>query len=149
MFAAMITSIVLVGATLLIHYDILRLASSLLPSLPIPVRMRVVVVVFAAFLAHTLEVWLYAFAYYIFDEVFHFGYLSGELVGDWRDFVYYSAATYTTLGIGDVFPIGQTRLLTGIEALNGLVMIGWSASFTYLTMEKFWPLHGASRKSLT
>jgi hypothetical protein len=23
-----------------------------------------------------------------------------------------------------------------------LLMIGWSASFTYLTMEKFWGLHG-------
>ena len=149
MLAAMMTSTVLVGLTLLIHYDILRLASSLLPRVRLPLRMRVVVVVFAAFLAHTLEVWLYAFGYYVFDEVFHFGNLSGELVGDWRDFVYYSAATYTTLGIGDVFPIGQTRLLTGIEALNGLVMIGWSASFTYLTMEKFWPLHGAQRKSLT
>jgi len=21
-------------------------------------------------------------------------------------------------------------------------MIGWSASFTYLAMEKFWPMHG-------
>ena len=30
------------------------------------------------------------------------------------------------------------RLLTGIEALNGLVLIGWSASFTYLAMEEFW-----------
>jgi len=24
------------------------------------------------------------------------------------------------------------------ESLNGLVLIGWSASFTYLTMEEFW-----------
>ena len=26
----------------------------------------------------------------------------------------------------------------GVEALNGLVLIGWSASFTYLTMEDLW-----------
>jgi hypothetical protein len=30
------------------------------------------------------------------------------------------------------------RLITGIEALNGLLLIGWSASFTYLAMQKFW-----------
>jgi len=27
------------------------------------------------------------------------------------------------------------RLIAGAESLNGLVLIGWSASFTYLTME--------------
>jgi Ion channel len=149
MLAAMIASVILVGLTLLIHYDILRLASALLPNLPIPVRARVVVVVFAAFLAHTFEVWLYALAYFIFDNVLDYGRLGGEIFGNWRDFVYFSAGTYTTLGIGDIYPIGQTRLLAGIEALNGLVLIGWSASFTYLTMEKFWPIHGASRRSLT
>ena len=30
-----------------------------------------------------------------------------------------------------------------ITALNGLLLIGWSASFTYLVMEQFWPLHGS------
>jgi hypothetical protein len=30
------------------------------------------------------------------------------------------------------------RIVAGIESLNGLVLIGWSASFTYLTMERFW-----------
>ncbi|HLF58389.1 MAG TPA: ion channel [Alphaproteobacteria bacterium] len=141
MIAGIITSTILVGLTLLIHYEILRLASAMLPSLPIPVRMRVIFVVFAAFLAHTLEVWLYAFAFYVFIDVFHFGAFGGTMMGDWRDYVYFSAVTYTSLGLGDVFPLGGARLLTGVEALNGLVMIGWSASFTYLTMEKFWPLH--------
>ena len=146
MFAAIITSIILVGMTLMIHYEILRLASSLLPNLPIPVRMRVIFVVFAAFLAHTLEVWLYAAAFYIYIDVLQLGGFGGEMMGDWRDYVYFSAVTYTSLGLGDVFPLGGVRLLTGVEALNGLVMIGWSASFTYLTMEKFWPLHLRGRK---
>jgi hypothetical protein len=26
------------------------------------------------------------------------------------------------------------------------LLIGWSASFTYLTMEKFWPLHPERRR---
>jgi hypothetical protein len=33
-------------------------------------------------------------------------------------------------------------MLTGVEALNGLPLIGWSASFTDLAMERYWPLHG-------
>ena len=47
-------------------------------------------------------------------------------------------AIYTTLGIGDLHPNGVMRLVAGVESLNGLVLIGWSASFTYLTMEEFW-----------
>ncbi len=141
MLAGIIASIILVGMTLLIHYEILRLASAIVPVLPIPLRMRVVFVVFSAFLAHTIEVWLYAAAFYVFIEVLNFGSFGGGMMADWRDYVYFSAITYTSLGLGDVFPLGAARLLTGVEALNGLVMIGWSASFTYLMMERLWPLH--------
>jgi hypothetical protein len=49
---------------------------------------------------------------------------------------------YTTLGIGDLYPTGALRILSGVEALNGLVMVGWTASLTYLYMEKFWKLRG-------
>jgi hypothetical protein len=58
------------------------------------------------------------------------------------DDVYFSAVTYASIGFGDVYPVDNVRLITGVEALVGLLMIGWSASFTYLAMEKFWPLHG-------
>ena len=49
-----------------------------------------------------------------------------------------SAITYTTVGFGDVVPVGPIRFLSGMEALTGFVMIGWTASFTYLEMERFW-----------
>jgi hypothetical protein len=52
--------------------------------------------------------------------------------------MYFSAETYTSVGYGDVVPVGHVRLLAGIEALNGLVLIGWTASYTYIAMERFW-----------
>jgi hypothetical protein len=52
--------------------------------------------------------------------------------------LYFSAETFTSLGFGDVTPVGPIRLLAGLEALNGLLLIGWSASFTYIAMERFW-----------
>lgn len=52
--------------------------------------------------------------------------------------LYFSAETYTTLGYGDVLPHGDLRLLAGLEALNGMLLIGWTASYTYLSMERFW-----------
>lgn len=48
----------------------------------------------------------------------------------------------TSFGFGDHFPTAHARLLAGIAALNGPLLIGWSASFTYLAMERYWPLHG-------
>jgi hypothetical protein len=37
---------------------------------------------------------------------------------------------YSSLGYGDHGPVGHAHLLTGVETLNGLLLIGWSASFT-------------------
>ena len=46
--------------------------------------------------------------------------------------------SYTTVGFGDVSPVGSIRLLAGTCALTGFVMITWSASFLFLEMERFW-----------
>jgi hypothetical protein len=45
---------------------------------------------------------------------------------------------YTTLGIGDIEPIGEIRFLAGVEAVTGLVLITWTASFMFVQMQKFW-----------
>jgi len=48
------------------------------------------------------------------------------------------------MGLYGATPVGPIRLIAAVEALNGLLLIGWSASFTYISMEKFWlnkPLH--------
>ena len=146
MITAAIAVTILVALTILTHYEVLRLTSALIPELDwIRPRGRVVVVVFACFAAHTVEVWLFAFAYYLFVDVFALGGFGGVHHGTFVDDVYFSAVTYTSIGFGDVYPLDNVRLITGVEALVGLLMIGWSASFTYLSMEKFWPLHGSAK----
>ena len=45
---------------------------------------------------------------------------------------------YTTLGFGDLVPLGPIRHMTGSESVAGLVLITWSASFTFLEMQRFW-----------
>ena len=59
---------------------------------------------------------------------------------------YFSIASYTTLGIGDILPHGNIRIVAGLEALNGLVLVAWSASFTYLIMERLWGRQGPGEK---
>ncbi|VCU62298.1 hypothetical protein PEPIB2_93 (plasmid) [Tritonibacter mobilis] len=66
------------------------------------------------------------------------GSFEGEGVNDALDYLYYSAVIYTSLGIGDIVPTGHLRFLTGVEALNGLLLIAWSASFLFATMNRLW-----------
>ena len=146
MITAAVTVTILVALTILIHYEVLRITSALIPELDwIQPRARVVLVVFACFGAHTIEVWMFAVAYYLFVDVFALGGFGGAHHGAFVDNVYFSAVTYTSIGFGDVYPLDNVRLITGVEELVGLLMIGWSASFTYLSMEKFWPLHGSAK----
>src|SRR3546814_19788507 len=58
------------------------------------------------------------------------------------DAVYLSAVTFTTVGFGDLAPVGPIRFLCGMEALSGFVLITWSASFTYLELNRFWRVGG-------
>jgi hypothetical protein len=50
-----------------------------------------------------------------------------------------SVATYTTVGYGDLAPVGPIRLIMGLEGLTGFLLLTWSASFTYLEMQRYWP----------
>jgi hypothetical protein len=35
-------------------------------------------------------------------------------------------------------PSGPVRMVAGAVALNGLLLVGWSAPYTHLAMERFW-----------
>ena len=133
-----ITCGLLVSATTFIHYEALRCLNRGLPLLRMPHRLRLVVVILGAFLAHATEMALYGFAYYLLIHVLRAGALAGVSAVSLANALYFSAETYTSLGLGDLTPSGPIRLLAGVEALNGLLLIGWSASFTYLSMERFW-----------
>lgn len=145
MIYAMMAVTVMVIATVLLHYEVLRFTSGHIEELPIPPRTRILAVMCAAFTAHTGAVWLYAGAYWVLVVHLGMGGFSGATVGGFQDCLYFSAITYTSLGLGDIFPTSHARLLAGVESLNGLVMIGWSASYTYLAMERYWPLHTPRR----
>jgi hypothetical protein len=67
-----------------------------------------------------------------------FGSLEGNFNGSLIDSVYFSFTNYTTVGYGDIEPTGQLRFLAGMEAITGLSLITWSASFMFMEMRKFW-----------
>lgn len=53
---------------------------------------------------------------------------AGRVSRDYADALYYSVVTFTTLGYGDFYPRGVGRVLAGIEALTGYVILGLLAS---------------------
>lgn len=124
--------------TTVIHYEVLRGLSVMLPGLGIKPRARLIVVILVTFVAHLFEIALYAFAIYALVRFGGQGSLGDSSRFSFDVSLYFSAETYTSLGYGDVVPGGALRLLAGVEALNGLLLIGWSASYTYIAMERFW-----------
>jgi hypothetical protein len=88
--------------------------------------------------SHLVQIFAFAGAYMALEAVFGeaVGTLMGEYTG-YRDLTYFSAIVYTTVGFGDIVPIGPERLLVATEALTGLVLAAWSASFTFLIMHRY------------
>lgn len=138
MFYTFIINSILVSAAVLIHYEALKILSVLIPKLKVEHRLRVLFGFFGALFAHIIEIWLFAFAYYFKIRSGYFGTLEGNFDNSLMDCSYYSFTNYTSLGIGDIEPTGDIRFLTGLEALTGLLLIAWTASFIYLEMQKLW-----------
>ncbi|MFM1897430.1 MAG: hypothetical protein RLZZ385_2504 [Pseudomonadota bacterium] len=129
---------VLVSLAVVVHYEILRLLSVIIPKLQVQHRLRVIFGVFGTICAHVIEVWMFGAAMYLMIGNGGFGTLQGNFDGSLLDCVYFSFTTYTSLGFGDIEPMGDLRFLTGLEALTGLSLITWSASFMFIEMRKFW-----------
>ena len=56
--------------------------------------------------------------------------------------MYFSFTTFTTLGYGDVTLEGPWRLLTGIESLNGVILIGGSTALSFAVIQEVWKSTG-------
>lgn len=52
--------------------------------------------------------------------------------------VYFSLVTYTTIGFGDVVLGPGWRVLTGIEGLTGLLLVGWSTAFIFAIVNRMY-----------
>lgn len=87
------------------------------------------------------EIWLFGIGYHLLASNKALGCLTGLPTTGLPDFVYFSAITYATVGFGDAVPVGAIRFLAGVEALTGFVMITWSASYSFLEMQRDWSGH--------
>ena len=134
-------TVLLVAAASAMHFEILRLLYFELPRLrllgPLAGKHRVGLGVAGAMVAHTLEIVLFGLGFWVGLSI-HPGGLTGAFDGSLWSCVYYAAVTYTSLGLGDIAPHDGMQFMTGMTALTGLVLIAWTASFTFLLMQRYW-----------
>lgn len=125
--------------TVLLHYEGLVLVARGLGRMHARhQRIKVLYAIVGVLALHVIEIWIFAVSLWLLLMWPECGHIAHEPHPHFLDAVYLSAITYTTVGYGDVAPVGPIRLLAGMESLVGLVYITWSASFTYLEMERFW-----------
>lgn len=67
---------------------------------------------------HGLEIWAYAFLY---DAI--------GAVADLETAVYFSTISYAGIGFDDRYIEPAWRLVSAIEGINGLLLLGWSTAF--------------------
>ncbi len=80
-------------------------------------------------LLHLIEVFVWALAYLLV--------LPGEHLGTFEKAAYFSVVTFTTLGYGDITLVEHDwRLLSGIEALDGILLVGWTTAFLFAVVQR-------------
>lgn len=119
----------MVGITVLIHFWglilLLRIMGHTGPRLRADrshggQAMLVLMVVFGIFALHTLEIWLYAMLY-----------LTLNALPSLEPALYFSTVTFVAVGYGDVVLPTTWRMLSAIEAANGVILIAWSTAFLF------------------
>jgi hypothetical protein len=82
-------------------------------------------------LLHMIEVVVWALAYLLL--------LPGDHLGTFEKATYFSVVTFTTLGYGDITLLEHHwRLLSGIESLIGVVLIGWTTALLFMVVQRSW-----------
>ena len=76
------------------------------------------VVILGLFVLHGVEIWLYAFLYNAIGAV-----------EGLRQSVYFSTITYAAIGYDDAAMAEPWRLVSAIEGINGIILLGWSTAF--------------------
>ena len=81
-------------------------------------------------LLHVVEVTIWAVSYMLILP-------EGQLA-DFEEALYFSLITFTTVGYGDITLETDQRLLSGIEGLNGILLVGWSTAMLFAVLQRYW-----------
>ena len=82
-------------------------------------------------LLHVFEVVVWAVTYLLLTPI--------SSLDTFEKAAYFSVVTFTTLGYGELtLPEHEWRILSGIEALNGILLVGWTTAFLFAVVQRTW-----------
>ena len=103
------------------------------PALPWSGRRAMLILVSTAIIVvflHAVEIVVWAIAYQSI--------LPTHELATFEEAVYFSFVTFTTLGYGDITLSEGYRLLSGIESLNGIILVGWTTAMLFSVVQHVW-----------
>ena len=126
----------LVLVTVVIHatgttFWLYILAHRLEPSAVFNVRRPLLALISSVLLLlvlHVVEIAVWAYTYL---QVLPPGQL-----GSFEEAMYFSFVTFTTLGYGDITLAEGFRIMSGIEALNGIILGGWTTALLFAVVQR-------------
>jgi hypothetical protein len=127
LFANLILGTVVISGTVMIHTSGLVLLTRWMAWIVHCFRLHrhnftkavaMVTTVLGLFFLHTIEIWVWAAAYFFIGVVRGF-----------EPALYFSTVTFSTLGYGDITPLADWRLFAALEAVDGFILIGWSTAY--------------------
>lgn len=75
-------------------------------------------IVLGLFFLHTVEIWLWATAF-----------VAMKVIAEFDNALYFSIATFSTLGSDDIMPAKAWRIFATLEGIDGFILIGWSIAY--------------------
>tara|TARA_R110000787_G_scaffold60220_11_gene136615 strand:- start:824 stop:1270 length:447 start_codon:yes stop_codon:yes gene_type:complete len=74
-----------------------------------------------------LEAIIWGFTYYILPGITEFDTLEKA--------IYFSLVTFTTLGYGEITISSTNRILAGLEAMSGVLLLGWTTAIMFSVLQ--------------
>ncbi len=135
-----VVTLIAVLLCVLLHWGAMELLTRRFCAQRRKLSVTLLVGVLVLLVVHLLEITLFTGAGWLLYswKGERIGTLEGNFNATLFDVWYYTACVYTTVGFGDIIPNGPLQLMAGIIALTGLLMVTWSASFTFLVMQRAW-----------
>lgn len=99
------------------------------------VRILILLIISFLFLTllHMLHSFIWAYSLYLIPVV-------KADFASFHDIFYYSIVSFTTLGYGDMTISSEWKILSGVEAINGIMLIGWSTALMYSLIQNIFKI---------
>ena len=147
MLVATTISLLIIIITVFVHYTGLRGIAGLANRWDTSRYFVPPLLMFLIALLHLVEIVFYGWVFYLLDQYTGIGGFTSKFEATARDYLYFSGANYTTLGMSNFYPEGGYKILSISEALAGFMVLTWSATFFYSTAGQFFNRDGRDRKN--